>query len=1111
MVQIQTSSSLEKLKEVSQKVEILDISTSKIFPLSHNQQALWFFYKLAPSSPAYNTVLTLRMCGSLDKQAWRNALQALVERHPILRATFTEHETESIQEIRLSQEIPYAEIDARDWTEERLKEEVIAAYQLPFDLERDLVLRASLFTCSEQEHVFLLVIHHIVRDGWSVLILLDELQKLYLATKLGMEASLPPIKYHYSDYVQWQTQMLAGEVGEGLWQYWQQKLSGNLPVLELPTDRRRPPVQTYRGASFVFKLTEEMTVRLEEMAKAENTTVFTLLLATFQVLLHRYTGAEDILVGSPFAGRQHKFTRAVGHFANSIVLRGNLADNPTFKAFLAQIRQTVLEAIAHQDYPISLLVERLQPNRDLSHTPLFQVSFVYLQRLKRFGKILDLFLPEEIEVEIDCHDLKLKPFVIPQEEGNFDLTLKVIEGSKSLFADFKYNTDLFDASTIERMAGHFQTMLEGILAQPEQPISQLPLLIKAEQHQLLVKCNNTHTEYSQNQCIHQLFEQQVERTPDAVAVVFDSQQLTYRQLNERANQLANYLRTLGVKPEVLVGIYVERSLEMVVGLLGILKAGGAYVPLDPDYPHERLSFMLSDAQVSLLLTQQQLVAGLPKHEAVVVCLDTDWHHIAKHCEKNLINDVISNNLAYTIYTSGSTGKPKGVQILHSAVVNFLCTMRQQPGMTADDVLVGVTTFTFDIAALEIFLPMIVGARLVMARREVTVDGKQLLDLLVKSGATIMQATPATWRLLLEAGWQNSHQLKILCGGEALSQKLANQLLARSTSLWNLYGPTETTIWSLISQVESQFGLISIGYSIANTEVYILDRHLQPVPIGVPGELHIGGAGLARGYLNRPELTQDKFIPNPFSHKEGARLYKTGDLARYLSDRSIEYLGRIDFLVKIRGFRIELGEIEAVLSQDPGVLQTVVIAREDVPGDQRLVAYVVPNQELAPTTTDLRRVLKEKLPDYMVPSAFVMLSALPLTPNGKVDRRALPAPQGLREMSANYEMPQTEAEVLIAAIWQEILQVERVGINDNFFDLGGHSLLMVQTHNKLQKIFSHLSMIEMFQYPTVHSLAKCLTQNSNHKAIFLPMYEPFNNRHVRRSYMNKQRQLRSQNR
>lgn len=1089
------------------------ISTSKIFPLSHNQQALWFFYKLAPSSPAYNTVLTSRICGSLDKLAWQNALQALVERHPILQATFTEHESECVQEIRLSQEISCAEIDARDWTEGRLKEEVIAAYQLPFDLERDSVLRASLFTRSEDEHIFLLVIHHIVRDGWSALILLDELQKLYSAAKAGITASLYPMKYHYSDYVQWQRQMLADADGERLWHYWQQKLSGSLPVLELPTDRPRPAVQTYRGASFAFKLTEEMTVLLEEMAKTEKTTPYTILLATFQVLLHRYTGAEDILVGSPVAGKQQtKFTRAVGHFANSVVLRGNLADNPTFKTFLAQIRQTVQEAIAHQDYPISLLVERLQPNRDLSHNPLFQVSFVYLQRLKRFGKILDLFLPEEIDVEIDCHDLKLKPFLIPQEEGNFDLTLKVTEGSKSLFADFKYNTDLFDASTIERMAGHFQTMLEGILAQPEQPISQLPLLTKAEQQQLLVEYNYTQTEYPQDRCIHQLFEEQVEQTPDAVAVVFDSQQLTYRQLNERANQLANYLRTLGVKPEVLVGICVERSLEMVVGLLGILKAGGAYVPLDPNYPDERLSFMLSDAQVSVLLTQQQLVADLPNHEAVVVCLDTDWDHIAEHCEKNPITDVISHNLAYTIYTSGSTGQPKGVQILHSAVVNFLSTMRQQPGMTADDVLLGVTTFTFDIAALEIFLPMIVGACLVIAKREVTIDGKQLLDLLINSGATVMQATPATWRLLLEAGWQNSHKLKILCGGEALPKKLANQLLERSTSLWNVYGPTETTIWSLISQVESKAELISIGRPIANTEVYILDRHLQPVPIGVPGELHIGGAGLARGYLNRPELTEEKFIPNPFSDQEGARLYKTGDLARYLSDRNIECLGRIDFQVKMRGFRIELGEIEAVLSQDPGVLQTVVIAREDIPGDQRLVAYVVPNQELAPTTTDLRRVVKEKLPDYMVPSAFVIVEALPLTPNGKIDRRALPSPQGLRpEMPANYEMPQTEAEVLIAAIWQEILQLEKLGIHDNFFDLGGHSLLMVQVHRKLQKTFSQeLSMVEMFKHPTIHSLAKRLNQNFSEKSVSLPSYEQSHNRHVRRTSMNQQRQLRSQN-
>ncbi|BBD63728.1 amino acid adenylation [Nostoc commune NIES-4072] len=652
--------SLKKLKELAHQVEISDTANTKIFPLSRNQQALWFLYKLAPKSPAYNTALTMRICGNLDKQAWQNALQKLVERHPILRTTFTEHESEYVQEIRLSQEISCAEIDARDWTEERLKEEVIAAYQLPFDLERDSVLRVSLFTRSEQEHIFLLAIHHIVRDGWSVLILLDELQKLYSAAKAGTKASLAPIKYHYSDYVQWQTQMLAGDVGERLWHYWQQKLSGNLTVLELPSvsearrrHRPRPPVQTYQGASHVFKLSEEMTVRLKRMAKAEKATLFTLLLASFQALLHRYTGAEDILVGSPFAGRQHtKFARTVGHFVNSVVLRANLAGNPSFKAFLAQVRQTVLEAIAHQDYPFGLLVERLQPNRDLSHTPLFQVNFVYLQQIERFGNILEFFLPEETDLEIDCHDLQLKPFVIPQEEGQFDLTLEVVEASKSLFAAFKYNTDLFDASTIERMAGHFQTMLEGILAQPEQPISQLPLLTKAEQ-QLLLEFNHTQIEYTQDRCIHQLFEEQVERTPDAVALVFDSQQLTYRQLNERANQLANYLRTLGVKPEVLVGICVERSLEMVVGLLGILKAGGAYVPLDPAYPDERLSFMLSDAQVSVLLTQQQLVAGLPNHEAVV-CLDTDWYHITKHCQKNPITEVTSHNLAYTIYTSGST-------------------------------------------------------------------------------------------------------------------------------------------------------------------------------------------------------------------------------------------------------------------------------------------------------------------------------------------------------------------------------------------------------------------------------------------------------------------------
>ncbi|PLZ60892.1 non-ribosomal peptide synthetase, partial [Fischerella thermalis WC442] len=624
------------------------------------------------------------------------------------------------------------------------------------------------------------------------------------------------------------------------------------------------------------------------------------------------------------------------------------------------------------------------------------------------------------------------------------------------------------------------------VANPEQRLEELPLLSEAEQQQLLVEWNDTETEYP-NQCIHQLFAAQVERTPDAVAVIFQDEQLTYTQLNQRANQLAHYLQKLGVKPEVLVGICLPRSIEMLVGLLAILKAGGAYVPIDPAYPQQRLALMLEDAQVSVLLTSVELAAQLPEHRAKVVCLDADWEKINKQSIDNPINKASTENLAYVIYTSGSTGRPKGVQIPHSAVVNFLSTMRQTPGLTQDDILLSVTTLSFDIAALELYLPLIVGARLIIVSREIASDGIQLSKQLDLHQANVMQATPATWRLLLGAGWQGSKQLKILCGGETLNRSVANQLLERSKQVWNLYGPTETTIWSAVQIVENKTeqtdSIVSIGRPIANTQFYVLDQHQHLVPIGVPGELYIGGAGVARGYLNRPELTAEKFIPNPFHKEAGGRLYKTGDLVRLRSDSSIEFLGRIDNQVKLRGFRIELGEIEALLNQYPGVETSIALIREDEPASQRLVAYVLPQPNQTLTIPELRHFLKSKLPNYMVPTAFVTLEALPLTPNGKVDRKALPAPDQTRpELETTYQPPQNDLEQTIANIWQEVLHVKEVGIYDNFFELGGQSLLLVQVHSKLQKILPQdLSLVEMFQYPTISSLAKYLSQEQNKPA------------------------------
>ena len=750
----------------------------------------------------------------------------------------------------------------------------------------------------------------------------------------------------------------------------------------------------------------------------------------------------------------------IGLFAHTLITRANLADDPSFRELLRRVRDSVLRDCEHQSVPFDRLVSELQPERDPSSNPLFQVLF----------SLTDSVLP------IPC-DWKAADYEVDTGAAKVDLELQLCERPEGIVARFTYNTDLFDATTIARMAGHFQTLLQGIAAGPDQSLSSLPLLTPPERHRLLVEWNNTQAEFPKDQCVHGLFEAQAARTPNATAVVFENEQLVYGELNQRANQLAHYLLKLGVGPDVLVAICVERSLEMVVGLLGILKAGGAYVPLDPTYPHERLSFMLDDAKVPVLLTQSRLVEHLPESSARVICLDTDWLAIAKESAENPASKAKPENLAYVIYTSGSTGKPKGVQIPHRAVVNFLTSMSQKPGMTDEDRLLAVTTLSFDIAGLEIYLPLILGASVEIVSREVASDGSQLLSKLASSGVTVMQATPATWRMLLEAGWQGSPRLKALCGGEAVSRKLVNQLSQKTGALWNMYGPTETTIWSTTTQLGPGQGAVPIGQPIANTQIFVLDKVRQPVPIGVAGELHIGGEGLARGYFKRPELTAEKFIANPFSPEPEARLYKTGDLVRYLPNGDIEFLGRIDHQTKIRGFRVELGEIEAVMRQHRAIHETVVVVREDNPGDQRLVAYIVPVQGSAPTAAELRDFLREKLPEYMVPSAFVTLSAMPLTPNGKVNRRALPAPYD-SDLAAREtcEPPRDALESQLVKIWESVLGVEPIGVRHNFFELGGHSLLAVRMMQRVERAFGKkLPVATLFQAPTIEQLAAIVRQ------------------------------------
>ncbi|WP_026736231.1 non-ribosomal peptide synthetase [Fischerella sp. PCC 9605] len=1062
---------------------------TSMHPLSFAQQGLWFINQLTPDTPTYNIPIVISLKGCVNLAVLEDSLNEIIRRHEVLRTSFTVVDGQPVQVINQAVPLTLAIEDLRSLkTSERnsaAKRLATELAQQPFDLSAQSLLRAKILQLNDKNYHLIITLHHIIADGWSIGVLIKELAALYEAFSTGKLSPLSELPIQYRDFVNWQRKWINCERIQPLLTYWQQKLQGELTVLNLPTDRTRSPLQTFKGAQAKLVLSPTLKKELKNLSRQQGVTLFMTLLTAFKILLYRYTGQTDILVGSPIANRNRaEIESLIGFFVNILVLRTDLSDDLSFQDLLARVKSTALEAYVHQDLPFEKLVEELQPSRDLSYNPLFQVMFV-LQNVPK-------------------PNLSLSDVSMTYEEGyngrsKFDLTLFMEDSEQGLVATCEYNTDLFNADTITRMLGHFQTLLSNIVSDPEQCISQLQLLTPPEVQQLLVEWNDTKTDYPQDKCIHQLFEAQVEKTPSDIAVIFVDahsaasrrvkQQITYRELNNRANQLARYLQQLGVKPDVMVGICMERSIEMVVGLLAILKAGGAYMPLDPAYPKERLAFTLADSQVSVLLAHAHLVNHLPPHSAQLVCIDTDSTAFADYSPENLISNARSENLAYVIYTSGSTGKPKGVQIPHSAVVNFLSTMRQIPGLAKEDVLLSVTTLSFDIAALELYLPLIVGARLVLVNREVITDSTQLLKQLVSNGVTVMQATPATWRMLIAAGWQSQNTMKILCGGEALDSSLAYQLLERGQEVWNLYGPTETTIWSAVQKVnsqEQQQGVSSIGRPIANTQFHILDPHQQLVPVGVPGELHIGGVGLARGYWNRPDLTGEKFIPSPF--ESGKRLYKTGDLARYLTDGKIEFLGRIDHQVKIRGFRIELGEIEALLEQHPQVRETVVVAREDIPNDCRLVAYLVTHGNATPSVNELRGFLKEKLPEYMLPSAFVVLDALPLTPNGKVDRRALKAPENLRpELTASFQPPQSEMEQQIAKFWQEVLHLDKVGIHDNFFDLGGHSLLMLQVNNKLRAILQReISIVTMFQNPTIYSLAQYLSQTAEEKSIFEPM-------------------------
>ncbi|HUG34077.1 MAG TPA: amino acid adenylation domain-containing protein [Anaerolineales bacterium] len=1059
-------------------------STDGFHPLTHNQQAMWFLNELMPDGISFNVSGAVRVLGEFDRDAIRRAFLELMKRHAVLRTTFRVVDGMPMQRVHARLPLPIIELDSTGWTEEALQSGLEEYAFRSFDLEHEPAFRVVLYRRSANETVALIAVHHIITDFWSMTLLASEIMALYAAEKTGQSADLPELHSTYIDFAHWRNETLAGPEGNLHWEYWRDFLAGELPILNLPTDRPRAPIQSFHGETKHLHIDAGLTQRLKELASANGATLYMTLLACFQIFLHRLTGQTDILTGSAMAGRTHpNLAGLMGYFVNPVGMRADFTNSPSFITLLDQVRKTVLGALDHQDFPPALLAERLQiVHRDASRPPLFETTFIYekahVDRVRDLNS-LALGIPG---ARFQMGDLTLESMSLLRQPSQFDLTLMMAETGDELSSALIYNPELFDAATIQDMLEHFYTLLQNITADPNKQVSTHSLLSESEERHILVDLNQTHTEYPRDLCIYDLIQEQVERTPGAIAAQFEDQSLTYKELDWRASQVADVLAANGVKPGTLVGIFVNRSLEMLVGLLGILKAGGAYLPLDPSYPKDRLAFMLADSEASHVITHTSLVSDLPHNNANVLCIDAleQWKQSTKNRRsKQADSRPKPDDPAYVIYTSGSTGKPKGVPIHQQAVVNLLCCMRQSLGIDSNSILLGVTTLSFDIAVADLILPFTAGARLVIASAEVAADGHLLAQALTDSQATFMQATPASWRLLLEAGWQGRDSLTIVSTGEALSTDLAGQLLKRCAQLWNLYGPTETTVWSTIYQVppENKRGvsnIVLIGKPVANTQIYILDSNLRPVPMGMIGDLYIGGEGVSLGYLNRPELTAERFIKNPF--EASSTIYKTGDLARYLPDGNIEYFGRSDYQVKIRGFRIEIGEVESALAAHPDVRQVVVVARKAGSSDASLVAYVVP--EPAGKEADinqLRAYLRTKLPEYMIPASFVILDAMPLTPNGKVDRKALPVlTQDQLATRAEYVPPRTEEERAIAAICAEVLNLERVGLYDNFFDLGGNSLIATRLIFQLQEHFQvRIPLVRLFESPTMEGLAMAI--------------------------------------
>jgi amino acid adenylation domain-containing protein len=1098
------------LKEAGQSFpatdSVVEGPAGEAFPLSATQRRLWFFQQLNPQSVVAARPVALMLTGEVNRDALEQSLSEIVRRHEILRTIYPEQNGEPVQIVLPFQPIHVESKDLRSLPETKWEPEMkrIALQEARSlsELSKKPPLKPLLFKQGERKYYLLILTHHIAFDGWSEAVLIRELAALYEAFLQGRTSPLPPLPLQYRDFALRQQRRFSETGGEKEIDYWKRRLEGMASTLSLPTISTRSHVPLVERSQRSFMLGSDLSEHLKILSRRESVTPFMILLAVFQILLSRYSQQEDIAVGTLIAGRsQSEIEGLIGSFANLLVLRTDLSAPCTFRELLQKVRKTALEAYEHRELPFDRLIEALEPERRLNQTPLFQVLF----ELRSMPRVQT----------ITTGDLHIERRSMEFNLGTWELMLQFSQTGDSFHGILEFASELFHPDTIERMAKHYETLLRSIVADPNRQLFNLAMLTQAETEQFMVAGNETRKDYPKDKCIHELFERQVERTPDAIALVFESQQLTYRELNSIANQLAHYLRKQGVGPEVMVGICVTRSVEMVVGILGILKAGGAYVPLDPQYPRERLAFMLGDAQVSVLLTQRRVLEGgiedrrskpaLREAEGMadgdsrfsifdpriqVACLDRDWEDIARESQDNPPRLTTPDNLVYVIYTSGSTGTPKGTLISHHNVVRLFYATHSWFHFNANDVWTLFHSYAFDFSVWELWGALLNGGRLVIVSSEVNRSPEEFYDLLRRERVTVLNQTPGAFRLLMEAEQSipdcNSLALRlIIFGGESLDVQSLRPWFKRhgdqEPQLVNMYGITETTVhvtYRAIKETDVQSrGSSLIGVPLPDLELHILDQNRQLVPVGVPGELYVGGSGLARGYLNRAELTAERFVIHPFDHREGRRLYKSGDLVRRLSNGELEYLGRFDNQVKIRGFRIELGEIEAVLSQHPEVRQLVVMAREDVPGDKRLVAYVVSDPKKMPTSSELRNFLRERLPDYMLPSSFVFLETLPLTPNGKVDRKALPVPDQMRlGLTEPFASPRTPAEEQLAAIWRELLRRDQVGIRDSFFELGGHSLLLMQLASRITDAFQvRIPLRVLFDRSTIEEMVSAILE------------------------------------